>query len=152
PFTGANGRQRVADHLAIANDRRALGDIDECRLVALRHEGAQFQAAWEARPRRKAEIVDDDRDIVPRIEPYGAGLLGHAFPFAHRGCSFSSFLVVMPGHSCSKNGVAFARYVPDIHVFPAAKTWMAGTSPAMTSAISPDTYRPSSPWCRTRAR
>jgi len=25
--------------------------------------------------------------------------------------------------------------VPGIHVFVAAKTWMAGTSPAMTSAI-----------------
>ena len=40
---------------------------------------------------------------------------------------------VMPGHSRSKNGVASLAYVPGIHVLcRAAKTWMAGTSPAMT--------------------
>jgi hypothetical protein len=40
---------------------------------------------------------------------------------------------VMPGHSRSKNGVASLAYVPGIHVFePRRKTWMAGTSPAMT--------------------
>jgi hypothetical protein len=40
----------------------------------------------------------------------------------------------MPGHSRSKNGVASLAYVPGIHVFAARvhKTWMAGTSPAMT--------------------
>jgi hypothetical protein len=40
----------------------------------------------------------------------------------------------MPGHSRSKNGVASLAYVPGIHVFQPAnlKTWMAGTSPAMT--------------------
>src|SRR5690348_11711821 len=41
----------------------------------------------------------------------------------------------MPGHSRSKNGVASLAYVPGIHVLQRAsrKTWMAGTSPAMTS-------------------
>ena len=41
----------------------------------------------------------------------------------------------MPGHSRSKNGVASLAYVPGIHVFKfsgESKTWMAGTSPAMT--------------------
>jgi formate--tetrahydrofolate ligase len=38
----------------------------------------------------------------------------------------------MPGHSRSKNGVASLAYVPGIHVFASGKTWMAGTSPAMT--------------------
>jgi hypothetical protein len=41
----------------------------------------------------------------------------------------------MPGHSRSKNGVASLAYVPRIHALPAAwkaKTWMAGSSPAMT--------------------
>jgi hypothetical protein len=42
--------------------------------------------------------------------------------------------VVMPAHSRSKNGVASLAYAAGIHVFDAgqAKTWMAGTSPAMT--------------------
>ena len=42
---------------------------------------------------------------------------------------------IMPGHSRSKNGVASLAYVPGIHVLFMAtesKTWMAGTSPAMT--------------------
>jgi hypothetical protein len=41
----------------------------------------------------------------------------------------------MPGHSRSKNGVASLAYVPGIHVLKlqvTSKTWMAGTSPAMT--------------------
>jgi hypothetical protein len=42
----------------------------------------------------------------------------------------------MPGHSRSKNGVASLAYVPGIHVFATKKTWMAGTSPAMTSSIA----------------
>ncbi len=45
----------------------------------------------------------------------------------------------MPGHSRSKNGVASLAYVPGIHVLTASqqnKTWMAGTSPAMTKMIS----------------
>ena len=44
--------------------------------------------------------------------------------------------IVMPGHSCSKDGVASLAYVPGILVFLAVsrlKTWMAGTSPAMTT-------------------
>jgi hypothetical protein len=41
----------------------------------------------------------------------------------------------MPGHSRSQNGVASLAYVPGIHVFGRTcrrKTWMAGSSPAMT--------------------
>jgi hypothetical protein len=40
----------------------------------------------------------------------------------------------MPGRSRSKNGVASLAYLPGIHVlsFANLKTWMAGTSPAMT--------------------
>ena len=68
------GDKRVADHLAIADDRRALADIDQRRLVPLRHEGAQFEAAGKARARRQAEIVDDDRDIVACVELDVAGL------------------------------------------------------------------------------
>jgi hypothetical protein len=39
----------------------------------------------------------------------------------------------MAGHSRPKDGVASLAYVPAIHVFPAAKTWMPGTRPGMTS-------------------
>jgi hypothetical protein len=41
---------------------------------------------------------------------------------------------VMPGGSRSKNGVAALAYVADIPDFRLStpKTWMAGTSPAMT--------------------
>jgi hypothetical protein len=41
----------------------------------------------------------------------------------------------MPAHSRSKNGVASLAYVAGIHVLTddaESKTWMAGTSPAMT--------------------
>ena len=41
----------------------------------------------------------------------------------------------MPAHSRSKNGVASLAYVAGIHVLKSevkSKTWMAGTSPAMT--------------------
>ncbi len=40
----------------------------------------------------------------------------------------------MPGRSRLKDGVVSAAYVPGIHVFlfDNGKTWMAGTSPAMT--------------------
>src|SRR5215472_15594956 len=42
----------------------------------------------------------------------------------------------MPGHSRSKNGVAPLAYVAGIHVLAfARKTWMAGTSPAMTGLL-----------------
>ena len=46
------------------------------------------------------------------------------------------YCFVMPGHSRSKNGVASLAYVPGIHVlrlYATPKTWMAGTSPAMTT-------------------
>jgi hypothetical protein len=38
----------------------------------------------------------------------------------------------MPGHSRPKDGVLSHAYVPGIHVFCLSKSWMAGTSPAMT--------------------
>ena len=44
---------------------------------------------------------------------------------------------VMPAHSRAKDGVLSHAYVADIHCvdgLDAAKTWMAGTSPAMTDA------------------
>ena len=47
-----------------------------------------------------------------------------------------SMLFVMPGHSRPKDGVLSHAYVPGIHVFgkvQESKTWMAGTSPAMTA-------------------
>ena len=45
-----------------------------------------------------------------------------------------TLLPVTPAHSRSKNGVASLAYVAGIHDLSAepAKTWMAGTSPAMT--------------------
>jgi hypothetical protein len=47
---------------------------------------------------------------------------------------------VMPGHSRSKNGVAPLAYAPGIHVLPLDdKSWMAGTSPAMTKHITSQT-------------
>jgi hypothetical protein len=41
----------------------------------------------------------------------------------------------MPAHSRLKNGVASLAYVAGIHVVNLAveRTWMAGTSPAMTN-------------------
>jgi hypothetical protein len=39
---------------------------------------------------------------------------------------------VMAGRSRPKDGVASLAYVPAIHVFLAAKTWMPGTRPGMT--------------------
>jgi hypothetical protein len=40
----------------------------------------------------------------------------------------------MPGHSRPKDGVASLAYVPGIHaLLTRSKTWMAGTSPAMTN-------------------
>jgi hypothetical protein len=44
----------------------------------------------------------------------------------------------MPAHSRSKNGVASLAYVAGIHVLihiGEKKTWMAGTSPAMTKSV-----------------
>ena len=53
-----------------------------------------------------------------------------------QGCDFCTRNgLVMPAHSRSKDGVASLAYVAGIHVFAACvkpKTWMAGTSPAMT--------------------
>jgi hypothetical protein len=46
----------------------------------------------------------------------------------------------MPAHSRSKNGVASLAYVAGIHVLISEteeKTWMAGTSPAMTTLMRP---------------
>jgi hypothetical protein len=47
---------------------------------------------------------------------------------------YTLFPFVMPALSRSKNGVALLAYVAGIHVIQARakKTWMAGTSPAMT--------------------
>ena len=44
----------------------------------------------------------------------------------------------MPGHSRPKDGVASLAYVPGIHVLSGcgSKTWMAGTSPAMTGLFA----------------
>ena len=42
---------------------------------------------------------------------------------------------VVPGHNRSQDGVASFAYAPGINAFtdaPISKTWMAGTSPAMT--------------------
>jgi hypothetical protein len=49
----------------------------------------------------------------------------------------------MPGHSRSKNGVASLAYVPGIHVLlrVETKTWMAGTSPAMTAKVKSHSRR-----------
>ena len=50
--------------------------------------------------------------------------------------SIRTTILVMPAHSRSKNGVASLAYVAGIHVFMVRvkpKTWMAGTSPAMTA-------------------
>jgi len=47
----------------------------------------------------------------------------------------------MPAHRRSKNGVASLAYVAGIHDLMASqrsKTWMAGSSPAMTGQYQPD--------------
>ena len=84
PVAGENGRGGIADDLAIAQDRRALGDIDQRRLVALRHESAKFEATGKAGAGRQTEIIDDDRDIVALVELDVTGLFGDDFSFAHR--------------------------------------------------------------------
>ncbi|MHC2165185.1 hypothetical protein ACVL5V_007606 [Bradyrhizobium ottawaense] len=75
PFAGQDRRQRVADDLAVADDRLILRDVDQRRLVPLRHEGAQCQAAGKAGAGGKPEIIDHDRDIVALVELDVAGLL-----------------------------------------------------------------------------
>jgi hypothetical protein len=55
--------------------------------------------------------------------------------------SIRATIPVMPAHSRSKNGVASLAHVAGIHVFAGcvkSKTWMAGTSPAMTLRHSPN--------------
>src|SRR6516162_6247500 len=45
-----------------------------------------------------------------------------------------SYAPVMPAHSRSQNGVALLAYVASIHVLRRrTKSWMAGTSPAITA-------------------
>jgi hypothetical protein len=61
-------------------------------------------------------------------------LINFSSSSTHKGC------FVMPGHSRSKNGVASLAYAPGIHALnrkSRPKTWMAGTSPAMTVWIHP---------------
>ncbi|MGY3367556.1 hypothetical protein ACVWZL_004681 [Bradyrhizobium sp. GM2.4] len=65
----------MADHLAIADDRGVLRDVDQRRLVSLRHEGAQRQPAGEAGAGGKPEIIDNDRDVVALVELDVARLL-----------------------------------------------------------------------------
>ncbi len=80
----------------------------------------------------KRLVADFDRDFpgIPRTreitalaEEWGRGLARHP-------------LGVMPGHSRSKNGVASLAYGaghPRLCGVPQPRTWMAGTSPAMTA-------------------
>src|SRR6185437_468142 len=51
-------------------------------------EGAKLEPARKARASRQTKVIDDDRDIVARIELDVARLVGHHFPFAHRRVSF----------------------------------------------------------------
>jgi hypothetical protein len=74
----------MRDNLAIPQDRRAFGEVDERRLVTLRHESAKLEATGKAGTGRKAKIVDDDRDIVAVVELDVTGLFGDDFSFAHR--------------------------------------------------------------------
>jgi len=83
PLAGPDRRECSADHLAIADDRRTLGDVFQRRLVSLRHEGAQRQAAGETGAGGKAEIIHDDRDVVAVVELDVAGLLLGADRLVH---------------------------------------------------------------------
>ena len=49
------------------------------------------------------------------------------------GYCLASHSAVMPAHSRPKDGVATLAYVAGIHALAPSKTWMAGTSPAMTT-------------------
>ncbi len=64
---------RMADHLAVARDRLAIGEVDEGHLVALRDVGRQHETAGKCRAGGQAEIVHDDRDVVARVDPDVAG-------------------------------------------------------------------------------
>jgi hypothetical protein len=78
---------------------------------------------WSATPSTRDAAGVENRSEAAKIRK-------NAF-FVH------ATVFVMPAHSRSKNGVASLAYVAGIHVFTRAsnqrpKTWMAGTSPAMT--------------------
>ena len=96
-------------------------------------ELARRRAAWTAAAAALSARLR--RDVLRAYRP---GRRGLRFRFSrrhatHRGAG-DSLIAVMPGHSRSKNGVALLAYVPGIHVLlpDKVKTWMAGTSPAMT--------------------
>ena len=95
-----------------------------------------FLVAVRAEHIRLEEGAVAHRYVDILIEDDGKGGIGDDFLFVH----LQAFLTVqqnpksvMPGHSRSKNGVASLAYVPGIHVSTVPKTWIAGTSPAMTA-------------------
>jgi hypothetical protein len=59
--------ERIADHHVIANDFVALGEIRQRNLVPLRHALAQHQAVGERGAFGQPAVVDDDRDVVLRV-------------------------------------------------------------------------------------
>jgi hypothetical protein len=69
--------ERIADHHVIADDFVALGKILQRDLVALRHALAQRQTVGERGAFGQAAVVDDDRDVVLRVNANVKGQLAH---------------------------------------------------------------------------
>ena len=114
----------------------AVRDVAVQRVVAGVDHGAREPAAIEAHPRiedffRRLDPVDLARRLAPKTfagrQASAHGLRGSG---SCRGCSWRvsrGALLVMPG------------LVPGIHVYlSGSKTWMAGTSPAMTVRANAD--------------
>ena len=60
--------RRIADHDVVAANRRAFGDVGERDLVALRHALAQHEAIGERGAFAEPAVIDDDRDVVVRVD------------------------------------------------------------------------------------
>ncbi len=71
PAAGGDVGQRMADGHAVAQHHRALRQIHQRHLVALRHLVAQHQAAGQFGPGRQTAVVGDDGHVVAGVHADG---------------------------------------------------------------------------------
>jgi hypothetical protein len=67
PAAGGDGLARQADVHAVAQHRRAGGDVHQRHLVALRHAVAQRQAVGQHGAGVQAAVVGHDGDVVALV-------------------------------------------------------------------------------------